>query len=242
MILRPVLSIPYESRGRPRLTGGSQRADNRVVTPRVDEELTAVRPQGGRDGEADVTGQRPRPSRIRLRTAAALAIVALAIVAVAGFEIYLRTGGDRPEPADAVVVLGPGLNGERLDRAQELLDEGLADTLVVSMARGGQRDETDAVCAGEPTYFEVVCFTGDPFSTRGEARSVAQLAAARGWRKLLVVTSDYHVRRARLLFSRCYDGQLLVIGAPPGSGPAVVLTDGHEAAGLVYATTVARGC
>lgn len=193
------------------------------------------------DSEAVVT-ERGRPRGTAFRAAAAAAIVALAVVALAGFEIWLRTGGDTPEPADAVVVLGPGRDGERLERALALVGENLADTLVVSMGRGGQRADTDAVCAGEPTGFEVVCFTAVPFSTRGEARMVAQLAAARGWSSLLVVTSDYHVRRARRQFSRCYDGGLVVVGAPTGYGPAVVLTDAHEAAGLLYSTIVARGC
>ena len=38
------------------------------------------------------------------------------------------------------------------------------------------------------------------------------------------MTSDYHARRARLLFGRCYDGSLVVVGAPSSGGPAVVLT------------------
>lgn len=122
------------------------------------------------------------------------------------------------------------------------MDRELAGSLVVSMARGAHRAETDAVCAGRPEAFEVVCFTAEPFSTRGEARMVAQLAAARGWNTLLVVTSDYHVRRARLLFGRCYGGRLVVVGAPSGYGLDVVLTDVHEAAGLLYSTLLARSC
>jgi uncharacterized SAM-binding protein YcdF (DUF218 family) len=196
----------------------------------------------GSEGSGAGDTHSPRRRRRRRRRVAAITVVALVTVAIAGFEIYLRTGGGSPEPADAVVVLGPGRNGERLERAEALLDAQLADTLVVSMARGGQRDETDAACASEPVNVEVICFTADPFSTRGEARAVAQLAAARGWTKLLVVTSDYHVRRARLLFSRCYDGSFDVVGARSGRGPAVVLTDAHEAAGLVYATLFGRGC
>jgi uncharacterized SAM-binding protein YcdF (DUF218 family) len=210
-------------------------------TPR-EAAISYSKDEVGSDGSGAGEVPPPQRGRRRFRGRAAIAAVVVAVVAIAGFELYLRTGADSPEPADAVVVLGPGRNGERLDRAQALVDAQLADTLVVSMARGGQRHDTDAACASEPADVEVICFTADPFNTRGEARAVTQLAAARGWTKLLVVTSDYHVRRARLLFSRCYDGSLAVVGAPSGVGPAVLLTDAHEAAGLFYANLVARGC
>ena len=112
----------------------------------------------------------------------AIVLTALTIVGIASFEIYLGRV-ETLRAANAVVVLGPGRDGERLERAEALLDEQLADTLVVSMGRGGQRRATDAVCASQPTDFEVICFRADPFTTRGEARAVARLAAARGWTK-----------------------------------------------------------
>ena len=76
----------------------------------------------------------------------AIVLTALTIVGIASFEIYLD-GWRLSEPANAVVVLGPGRDGERLERAEALLDEQLADTLVVSMGRGGQRRATDAPSA-----------------------------------------------------------------------------------------------
>ena len=195
----------------------------------------------GADGSGTAQIPPSRRGTRRVRRTAGFAFLALVVVVIAGFEIYLRpaethrAGGCRRRSRAR-----PGR--ERLERAHELLDAQLADTLVVSMARGGQRAATDAVCADEPAEIEVICFTADPFNTRGEARAIAQLSAARGWTKLLVVTSDYHVRRARLLFARCYDGSLAVVGASSGGDPDVVLTDAHEAAGLVYANLVARGC
>jgi uncharacterized SAM-binding protein YcdF (DUF218 family) len=58
-----------------------------------------------------------------------------------------------------------------------------------------------------------VCFTAVPFSTRGEARTVSRLARERGWRSVVVVTSTFHVTRARMLFRRCYRGPLTVLGS-----------------------------
>src|SRR5207302_3458235 len=36
----------------------------------------------------------------------------------------------------------------------------------------------------------------------GAARQIARLAGERGWRRVLVVTSTYHIPRARLIFRR----------------------------------------
>jgi uncharacterized SAM-binding protein YcdF (DUF218 family) len=60
----------------------------------------------------------------------------------------------------------------------------------------------------------VVCFDAVPFSTQGEARTVARLARTERWSSVVVVTSTFHVTRAKMLFRRCYLGRLDVVGAP----------------------------
>ena len=66
----------------------------------------------------------------------------------------------------------------------------------------------------------VVCFTAVPFSTRGEAETVARLARARGWHSVVVVTSTFHITRAHMLFRRCFHGRLCDRRQParPGGG------------------------
>lgn len=91
--------------------------------------------------------------------------------------------------------------------------------------------------------FEVICFRARPFSTRGEAREVGRLARERGWRSLIVVTSPYHVERARILFGRCYPGRLEMVAAESRlSVLEHVERIAHESAGLAYGLTLARGC
>jgi uncharacterized SAM-binding protein YcdF (DUF218 family) len=57
-----------------------------------------------------------------------------------------------------------------------------------------------------------VCFDAVPFSTQGEARTIARLARERGWRSVVVVTSRFHVTRAHMLFRRCLELPLYVVG------------------------------
>jgi uncharacterized SAM-binding protein YcdF (DUF218 family) len=59
----------------------------------------------------------------------------------------------------------------------------------------------------------VICFHAKPESTVGEARTFAQLARKRGWHSAVIVSSRFHLRRARLLFARCTDAKLQVTSA-----------------------------
>ena len=81
----------------------------------------------------------------------------------------------------------------------------------------------------------------NPYSTRGEAENVARMARAHGWRSLVVVTSRYHIRRAKLLFERCFPGRVQTVAAPFSLTelPSVLPS---EWAKLMYALTVARDC
>jgi uncharacterized SAM-binding protein YcdF (DUF218 family) len=67
------------------------------------------------------------------------------------------------------------------------------------------------------------------------------MAAARGWSSVVVVTSTYHVTRARLLFDRCVDARVSVTGATYQRS-LIPLEIFLEPAKLAYALVVARGC
>lgn len=86
---------------------------------------------------------------------------------------------------------------------------GVAPVLVV--VRG------DAVvpelASAEELPFEVLSFVPAPSTTRGEARGIARLARERGWQRVIVVTSTYHVPRARLIFGRIDVRTVSVVGA-----------------------------
>lgn len=57
----------------------------------------------------------------------------------------------------------------------------------------------------------------------------------------MVVTSNYHVRRTRLIVERCFDGDLAVVGARPPWGNRV-LGVAWEWPKSVYYLAVNRGC
>jgi uncharacterized SAM-binding protein YcdF (DUF218 family) len=117
--------------------------------------------------------------------------------------------GDRPVHADAVFVLSG--SSTRLPVGLGLVREGLAPLLVVSKTTVKPSELEQQACAGRLNV-RVLCVRAQPYSTVGEAELLARLAAARHWQTVDVVTSSYHVVRARIILRRCYHGALRVVG------------------------------
>lgn len=168
--------------------------------------------------------------------------VSLAVTAwlVATAVLFLWPQEDSPEHADAVVVLS-GSRAYRLPRALELMSAGVARTLVISNGRDPRWRAAHRLCTEGDSRFRVVCFTPNPDSTQGEAEGVARIAAKRDWRSLVVVTSRFHITRARMLFERCFDGDVDAVGT---GSPYVYLPLNliGEWGKLGYQLTVQREC
>jgi uncharacterized SAM-binding protein YcdF (DUF218 family) len=172
-----------------------------------------------------------------VRVVAALAV--LAVLVTISFIPVVRPKRDQPAPADAVVVLS-GDHGERLPIAQALIDKGLVDTLVFVGTL--DRAEEERRCRSRQRV-EYICLRPQPDNTRTEARAVGQLAKSRGWRTIVVVTSNFHVTRTRILFDRCVDGKVRVMGGDPPYGQATLRRQlPAEWLKLGYTMTLARKC
>ena len=166
----------------------------------------------------------------------AVVVVFLAL----SLRLFVWPTTNDPRGADAVVVLDGG-DGERLRKARELMARDVAPVLAISAGRELGPSEAGGLCS-EPQTFEVVCFVPTSDSTRGEAREFAELARAHGWDDVVLVTSTYHVTRARMLIERCFDGRLRAVAASPRGGPLYwAARVGHEWLGTIDAT-VRRAC
>lgn len=112
--------------------------------------------------------------------------------------------------SDAVVSLAPQIH--RLPLAQQLIDGGVSDTLVISYFDHDPLNLTsDASTEGLPlqTYCEsesshtIFCFTPEENATIGEAYEIAAIAEEHSWNSLTVVTDTSHVFRVRFIFEQC---------------------------------------
>jgi DUF218 domain len=155
------------------------------------------------------------PSTRGKRIAAGTGIVAFVLFVawlIVGYLVIVDPTVNHPKHADAIIVLGPPPVNGRLDVAEQLIEDGVADNLVVSVMSEKQRMGYP-MCTGRETGFTVFCFQPSPKTTRGEAEHMRELARQHGWKSVVVVTSTYHVSRARMIFDRCFDGSLYVVAA-----------------------------
>lgn len=160
--------------------------------------------------------------------------VAALLVAVAVDHFFVRPNTAPDALADAVIVLA-GDAPHRLPVAVALARDG-PGLLVISAPPGPNNAAAQAICEDDPGQLQVICFRPDPVNTRGEARAIGDLVAEHGWRSITVVTSTYHVTRARLLVERCTNADVAMADASPSlSAPKWMKRIATESGGLLKA-------
>ena len=146
----------------------------------------------------------------------------LIFLACCVFAIYLArhpllrlAGGfwivdDGPAYSDAIVILGDdNYNGDRAAEAAELFKAGWAPRVVASgrflrpYASITDLEEHDLKNDGVPEQ-AIVRFQHHAENTKDEAIALRQLILQQGWKRILLVTSNYHTRRARYICARTF--------------------------------------
>jgi len=147
--------------------------------------------------------------------------VVISIVALCGL-LYLLRGAilsfageawvvDEPlQPADVLIVLSDdNFYADRATKAAQLYREGMAKIVVASGRRlrpnAGicELMEHDLIERGVPKE-NILRVVHESDNTREEAQALVRIAAERKWHKIIVVTSNYHTRRARYIFRKVF--------------------------------------
>jgi uncharacterized SAM-binding protein YcdF (DUF218 family) len=123
---------------------------------------------------------------------------------------------DPIEHADALLLLSDdNFFADRATRASELFRQKWAPVVVASGRRlrpsAGIAElmEHDLVERGVPKD-RIIRFPHDADNTREEASALLTLATERNWHSVIVVTSNYHTRRARYIFEHVFPGSVTV--------------------------------
>jgi len=126
--------------------------------------------------------------------------------------------------ADALVVLSDdNFYADRATHATELYRQGVAGIVVASGRRlrpnAGLSElmAHDLVERGVPKE-KIVRFAHDADSTREEAVALAHFVEEHKWKSVVVVTSNYHTRRARYIFRKVFPAGIAVSVASARDG------------------------
>ncbi len=189
---------------------------------------------------------RPVRSRFRrvLNGLLALGAVSTVVFVLLTWRLFISPAPSIPDRADVVVVMAGG-QGERLETALELMNDGIAPVLALSMGGDEWTDPPEvpvavrSMCNKPGLSYEVVCLWADPDSTVGEASAWSIEAIARGWKRLVVVTSDSHLTRSMRWFERCFPGAVYGAPAPETIRPYLLV---HEWGGVLAQMSIHREC
>jgi uncharacterized SAM-binding protein YcdF (DUF218 family) len=156
-------------------------------------------------------------------------VLVMAVLYLARHPIFRLVGEgwvveDTLERSDAILVLSDdNFYADRATRASQVYRQGLAPVVVASGRRlrpyAGIAElmEHDLIERGVPKD-KILRVAHDADNTREEAKTLAQVAKQKKWRSVIVVTSNYHTRRSRYIFSHVFpeDIRIRITGAPDG--------------------------
>jgi uncharacterized SAM-binding protein YcdF (DUF218 family) len=176
----------------------------------------------------------PAPERRRPPVAIAVALaVGGCLLVIAQVALFLLPKGERPHPADAIVVLGGP--GDRIERSEDLAREGFASTVVL-MTPTPDNCEPDV-------DVRQLCLSPRPRTTQGEARAVGHLVRQNDWKRVLVVVQNEQVVRAGIRLDRCLPQDVeITMVAVRASALASLKRVVYETGALPKALLLQRGC
>ena len=144
--------------------------------------------------------QAAKPPRSRLRAALVVALAAVFVgtaVGFVGFLSQLRGAEIKPAAtADGIVVLTGG--SSRVSDAMELLADGYGKRLLISGVRptNAASDISRSLSDNQSLLTCCVDLDRSAVNTRSNAEETRRWAHERGFKSLIVVTSNYHMPRA----------------------------------------------
>ena len=151
-----------------------------------------------------------------------LFLIVFCFVLYAARRPILRLAGeswvveDPLQQSDALLLLSDdNFFADRATRASELYRQKLAPVVVASGRRlrpsAGIAElmEHDLIERGVPKE-RIIRFPHDADNTREEAQALRALAVEKSWHSIIVVTSNYHTRRARYIFQHVFPESVTV--------------------------------
>jgi uncharacterized SAM-binding protein YcdF (DUF218 family) len=165
-----------------------------------------------------------------MRSIAAFLVLALiwfcGLLAFAG-RVQHSTPAPAPERADGIVALTGANSNQRIGAAMGLLEDGYGKRVLVSgVNRMASREDVRNVSRAVRRLYDCCVDLGfTAADTVGNARETADWAQAMRYRRLIVVTADYHMPRAMLELKAVLRGTGVELQTYPVRTPALQAHD-----------------
>jgi uncharacterized SAM-binding protein YcdF (DUF218 family) len=163
----------------------------------------------------------------RFASGLALAILTILLLLALNYRTVLHSIGEflvdeqAPVKSDVALVLAGDSRGRRILRAGELVRQGMAPVALISgpMEVYGVNEATLAIQFAQSRGFPPGYFHALPIralSTLDEARAIGPELRRRSVRSVLLVTSNFHTRRAAEIFRRVVGNDIRFITIAAG--------------------------
>lgn len=142
---------------------------------------------------------------MKIKIAVILMCISLMLMMVVIIDSFNHNKTDSPKKADVIIMLG-GDSG-RLEKSAELYHNGYADYVMISPEIESIRSQSTeyAIELGIPQ--SAIIEEHKATSTYTNATETLKLMGKYDFNSALVVTSDYHLKRSKMIYDRVNDGQ-----------------------------------
>jgi uncharacterized SAM-binding protein YcdF (DUF218 family) len=142
---------------------------------------------------------------MKIKIAVILMCISLMLMMVVIIDSFNHNKTDSPKKADVIIMLG-GDSG-RLEKSAELYHNGYADYVMISPEIESIRSQSTeyAIELGIPQ--SAIIEEDNATSTYTNATETMKLMEEYSFDSALVVTSDYHLKRSKMIYDRVNDGQ-----------------------------------
>lgn len=147
-----------------------------------------------------------RREDVKLRLLVIGVCILLLLIVTAVIESFDHSMTETPVPADVIIMLGGDDRG-RLEKAAELYHAGFADHVMISPITSEYYSQSMEFALGLGIPSDAIIEETEATSTYTNAVLTLEMMEELNFESALVVTSDFHMKRAMLSFERVNEGR-----------------------------------
>lgn len=143
---------------------------------------------------------------MKIRIAVIIFCIALMLIVASVIDSFNHSKTDTPEKSDVIIMLGGGDKG-RMEKAAELYHEGYAEYVMITPAIASLYPQSTEFALELGIPEEAIIEEHVATSTYTNATESLRIMDEKGFDSALVVTSDYHLKRSKMIYDRVSDGK-----------------------------------